>query len=261
MKIDKDYWKNFALVEENVLTILCPTCSKGHLRPMDKGLKREETSSSKDAKSDPSWDPEWLHYRFTLMFQCNQNKCAETVVCIGDGFVNTIQMYDEQYGNYDAGYEESYNPKYFYPPLKIIPIIDEYPKLLVKELNNSFSHFFSDLTSCANKIRICVELLMDEQGINKTIITKHKRRPLSLHDRIELFRLRFPEIGNSLLAIKWIGNSGSHYDTLTKDDILDAYILLDFSLSKLYDHREKAIKKLAKEINKKKAPLSRKRSK
>jgi len=102
---------------------------------------------------------------------------------------------------------------------------------------------------------------MDEQSINKTIIVRHKRRILSLHERIELFKLRFPEIGNSLLAIKWIGNSGSHYDTLTQDDVLDAYTLLDFSLSKLYNNQEQVIKKLAKDINKKKAPLSRKRSK
>ncbi|MBK6965344.1 MAG: DUF4145 domain-containing protein [Bacteroidales bacterium] len=170
-------------------------------------------------------------------------------------------LYDEGYGPYSDGYKEFYSPKYFYPSLNIIPVFPFYPYKLSKELNNSFSHFFSDLTSCANKIRICVEVLMDEKGINKTEIVKNKRRYISLHRRIELFKLRFPEVGESLSAIKWIGNSGSHHDKLTKDDILDAYTLLDFGIRKLYNNPEKAIKKLAEDINKKKAPLSRKRSK
>jgi hypothetical protein len=53
----------------------------------------------------------------------------------------------------------------------------------------------------------------------------------------------------------------AYIDNLTKDDILDAFNLLDYSLTKLYDTKEKEIKKLTKEINKKRAPLSTKRKK
>ena len=145
MTIDKDYWKHFAIVEGSSLAILCPKCGKGHLKPIENGLKKVETSSSKHAHDDPNWEPEWLHYRFTMILQCNQTKCAETVVCLGDGFVNSIQLFDEEHGPYDDGYEESYIPQYFNPPLKIIPITDAYPKSMMEELNNSFSHFFPTL--------------------------------------------------------------------------------------------------------------------
>ena len=56
-------------------------------------------------------------------------------------------------------------------------------------------------------------------------------------------------IGNQLMAIKWIGNDGSHYKKITKEDILDAFKILEYCLNKIYVKEEEEIKKLAKKIN------------
>lgn len=92
-------------------------------------------------------------------------------------------------------------------------------------------------------------MLMNQQNVKKTIILKHKRKVLSLHRRIEEYKRINTEIADYLLAIKWIGNEGSHTRKLGKIDILETYELLEFSLDKLFDNKENKMKKLSKEIS------------
>ncbi len=55
------------------------------------------------------------------------------------------------------------------------------------------------------------------------------------------------------MAIKWLGNAGSHCgDKMTFDDVFDGYDMLSFILDELYDNKHEHVKKLAKKINKKK---------
>ena len=97
---------------------------------------------------------------------------------------------------------------------------------------------------------------MNYYKVKKTTIDKKgKRRGLSLHARIEEFRRKFPNEADMLMAIKWIGNSGSHAsEKLTKDDTLDGFEILEHVIHKLFETETKRIKKLTKIINKKKGP-------
>lgn len=61
-----------------------------------------------------------------------------------------------------------------------------------------------------------------------------------------------PEISKSLMALKWIGNIGSHTGLIDKDDILKTFQVLHFSLTKLYDNREQNIQTFIEQINKNK---------
>jgi hypothetical protein len=259
MAIDKEYWKEIFFEEKNFPEIKCPTCNKGFIKPLKDAFKSKETSESKQQHEHDDWEPEWIRYRFSAILECEHEKCKDIVVCTGTGSVEPDMEYNHLDETWQPIYRDFYSPKYFIPSLKIIPIRTTYPKELASELNNSFSHFFSDLTSCANKIRVCIEILMDELNVKKTELKGRKRKNLTLHARILEYKTQNPEVADYLLAINWIGNSGSHYDQLTKDDILDAYKLLDYTLSKLFDNQEKEIKKLSKEINKKKKLHYRKR--
>lgn len=97
---------------------------------------------------------------------------------------------------------------------------------------------------------------MDNKKISKTHIKKHKRLRYSLHDRIELFEKKKINEAKSLMAIKWIGNSGSHTgDTLTKDGLLDGFDILEDVILKIYDTDSTRIKKLTSAINKRKKPI------
>lgn len=52
------------------------------------------------------------------------------------------------------------------------------------------------------------------------------------------------------MAIKHIGNAGSHKDIVTRENILDAFQLLHFSLNKLYPNpKEKEIDEISTKIN------------
>jgi hypothetical protein len=58
-----------------------------------------------------------------------------------------------------------------------------------------------------------------------------------------------------LVAIKWLGNAGSHNSTeITRDDVLDAYEIMALVLKQVLSSDEAHVKKMVKEINKKKGP-------
>lgn len=180
----KNYWKIFRFVSSRDLKsiekqpkILCPTCFNGHLEAIDSNLIIKETEESSKGKNDYEdvWDPCWTEYRFTLALKCSDRDCKDFVICIGIGNVEETLVYNDDFGPYDS-YDICLYPKYFIPELKIIPIKDVYPETLNQELLKSFSHFFSDLSSCANKIRQCVEILMDELKVSKTILTEKRKK-------------------------------------------------------------------------------------
>ena len=62
------------------------------------------------------------------------------------------------------------------------------------------------------------------------------------------------EVAEHLLAIKWIGNSGSHVGELSQKDLLDGFELVEYALEKLYSKNEERLNQMTKEINKRKGP-------
>lgn len=59
-----------------------------------------------------------------------------------------------------------------------------------------------------------------------------------------------------LLALKWIGNAGSHSQDIQPEDIFDGIELLEKIVEKLYSDNEKELAAKVKEINKKKSPIN-----
>jgi hypothetical protein len=108
-----------------------------------------------------------------------------------------------------------------------------------------------------------VESLLDELGIPRFNTARGgRRRRIPLHTRIEsIDRPRLVDVRSSLLAIKWIGNVGSHAGPLTQDDIFDAYDLLEIVLRDIYEQDRAKADRLARRINQKKGPRSKRRVK
>ena len=78
---------------------------------------------------------------------------------------------------------------------------------------------------------------------------------MSLHDRIKLLPKKYQDIQEIFLAVKWLGNAGSHSGTtVSSDDVLDAYELMEKLLTEVFDDKSNKIKELAREINKNKGP-------
>lgn len=225
----------------------CPSCGNGLLKIEPNQFHFEETKLSLSWHSHDDWEPEFIQYRFHGTLKCTN--CNDFVSFLGNGSLDHVHYYNYQ-DEYIEDYKEVFSPTYFDPPLNIIHINPKCPEDIKQEIINSFKLFWNDLPSCANKIRTSLEMLMNQQKVKKTYTRNGSRRNLTLHKRIEEFKLTKPEIADYLLAIKWIGNSGSHIGKLEKVDVLDAYELLEHSLNKLFDDKEVELKKKTKEINK-----------
>ncbi len=240
--------------EEYIPQWICPTCNKGVLQLKKDTFLKSETSDSKLGRSHPEWEPEWLQYTFSCQLECSL-PCEETIICIGTGTVEEgFSGYDED-GFPDFVLTDFYRPKYFQPSLKIF----SYPKgtfsNVKDELNHSFELFFCSPPSAANHVRIAIENLLTNLGVKRFRINNNKRAPIFLHNRIESLPRKYQDLKDILLAIKWLGNAGSHErTTITIDDVMDAYEMLAVVLEDLFDNKKKIATKKAKEINKRKGP-------
>lgn len=132
-------------------------------------------------------------------------------------------------------------------PIKVPPPT---PEAVKASLIEASALIWQSADSAGNKIRSSVELLMDDQKISKTSLRNGKRVRMSLHARIEKFKQANRETGEALLAIKWLGNSGSHIGPeLKRSDVLDA-----FALDDVYAKSRTEIMKKVRLINKNKGP-------
>lgn len=96
---------------------------------------------------------------------------------------------------------------------------------------------------------------MTDLKVKRFEIVKHKQRSISLHRRIQLLPPKYAHLKEMILAIKWLGNAGSHStETITRDDVLDSYELTEHILQEVYSSKKKKLVALAKHVNKKKGP-------
>jgi hypothetical protein len=138
--------------------------------------------------------------------------------------------------------------KYFHIP-------DNCPVLVKELINESFSLFFSSPNAAANCIRAAIEKLLTELNIKRFNIVKGERRFISLHQRIGLLPNKYSKFKDLILAIKWLGNAGSHGHTqLSMDDVMDSYELTKHILNEIYEPKAKKLKAMAKKVNNKKGP-------
>jgi hypothetical protein len=152
---------------------------------------------------------------------------------------------------------EEFRPLFFSEPPRIILIPDRVPSEIAQDLTNSFQLYWVDPESCANRIRSSVERLLSHFGVRRTAISKKgKRVLLSLHSRIEVFRANHAGTGDALMAVRWIGNAGSHTQPITREDLLDGYELMEHVLAELFAGRHRRIAQLSRQINRRKRPRS-----
>lgn len=234
---------------------ICPSCYSGHLELVEDHFHFEETKLSESWKAEDDWEPEFINYLFHGTLRCKN--CKDFITFLGKGTVDHDYLYDQFSREHEEVYMDNFSPLYFNPPLKLFKVHEKCPENIANEINDSFKLIWNDLASCANKIRSSLELLMDYQKVNKVFTQSGKRKKLSLHQRIVEFKQINPEIADYLLAIKWIGNTGSHIGDLTKEDIIDAYELLEYSLNLMFDKKTEKLKKISKEINKRKGTRKR----
>ena len=85
-----------------------------------------------------------------------------------------------------------------------------------------------------------------------------KYHSLTLHDRIETFSKTQSAEGEKLMALKWLGNTGSHQGDVSRDNLLNGFEILEFLLAELFEQRAVRVAELARELTKKHAPRRKK---
>ena len=249
MPVNRELWKE-PLTKAYTPNWHCPACAGGYLKLRPETLHFVETSESRKAHEHEAWDPEWITYKFSAILCCNNEKCQEPVVATGKGRVDLVHANDG-----DFEYVEFFYPDHLNPSPNIISISPQFPAEVISELQNSFISTWRDYSSAGNHIRAAVERLLDHLKEPKTKLSKTgKRERLSLHNRIVGIASRDQELSEALLAVKWLGNAGSHTDELTQDDVFDALEILETVLDDLFVRHKPRLKKLIAAINRKKGP-------
>jgi hypothetical protein len=122
------------------------------------------------------------------------------------------------------------------PPLATVP--SGTPDELVKEFETAFSLFWIDLGSCANRLRIIVEKILDHQQVPAG----------NLSNRITAFKAAEPEHADTFDALRFVGNIGSHEGAVSRKAILDSFELMQDALAELFGQRKEKLAEMRRDM-------------
>ncbi|WP_429583825.1 DUF4145 domain-containing protein [Paraburkholderia youngii] len=207
----------------------------------------EETAESRRWQADDDWDPDWTRYTFTAWGECQHSTCKQRFAISGTGGVGP-EVGEEG----ETIWDDYFLPAACHPMPRIIDLPNKCPDEVKRELRSAFELFWSHPEACAGRIRVALELLMDHVGVpRKKTDDKGKERPLDLHARIDFYSSRATEAAAQLMALKWLGNTGSHGGAVGKTDLLDAFEVLEHTLAEIIEKRSEKVALLAKKLTQK----------
>ncbi|EPC3806861.1 DUF4145 domain-containing protein [Enterobacter ludwigii] len=166
-----------------------------------------------------------MEFVFVCLLFCERTRCPAVVAVSGTGVLpdsDRVRSAAE-----DITGNILYRAASFTPALPAFAIPAECPDEVTLPLRQSFSLFISAPGSAATAIRITLEALMKALNISGT----------KLHTRLEKLRdeAEYAEHMDALMALKWLGNAGSHeLDRVSSQDIEDAYQIIESVLDKIF---------------------------
>lgn len=223
---------------------LCPQCGTGFLAPDQSTFKSTEPEYSRNAHSHEAFDFDWVTYRFFVICRCTKKDCGELAFVSGTGSV------DQRYG--DDGGAEYYNHfsiRSFFPAPRLCHIPTDTPKTVRECLEKSFSLYWVDTAAAANALRASLEALLDEIRIprfkkNRKGETIH----IALHHRLESWSVSDQDHAELCVALKEVGNLGSHGDSVKSKHYLGSLEIYSHVLKELFENNAAKMKELARSI-------------
>lgn len=225
----------------------CPVCEHGSVgfNKATHHLDRESEEIVELANRNQG-PPDELSGTFEGTLECDDKSCGQLLSVAGDWglWFNEGDPADGQFG-------EVFRVRYVNPPLKILHVPEKIPVKVKVAIDSASAVLWLSPAAAANRLRQAVEELLTAQRVRKTMINKYKKRvSLKLHARIDLYSKINKDVGDALLAVKWIGNDGSHDSTLHVKDVLLGAEILDVAITALYDKSADHLKAKVKAINK-----------
>lgn len=237
----------------------CPECGKTTLEIDSDSIVSNETVASKKNQEE-DFDLENIVEIYKGIFKCINKKCDEKVYHIGKS------IYEWDYFDFvvdDDGYSsptrrEPLNlmvPEYITPFINFFEIPKNTPNDIVNSLNDAFKLTPTSYSAAANKVRVTVEVLCSTFNIksrraNGTFIVLDKRLA-SIEDGSPLYPYKA-----KLLAIKWLGNAGSHEeDDVDIESLFHSFEIMKNVLDGLYNKNDR-VDLLADSINQNKGVMT-----
>jgi Domain of unknown function (DUF4145) len=234
MPVDREQWsENFSELPH----WQCPTCRKGHLIPLPDKVLNEETGPSLAERDHPAWEPNWIKARFAGFIKCSSPACGDVASISGDAFVDVFEYLDE----YEHIQTESnlYVVKSICPAPIPIRLPEAVPDNIKEAVEAASALVWASSEAAGNRMRQVVELFLTDVGIPAKTKTGDF---ISTHSRIEQFQKIDSENGDALLAAKWLGNSSSHPGGISREDVLNAFDMVEFVLESRYGTAMPALK-------------------
>lgn len=223
----------------------CPACAQKTLVIDKESFYMKSLLESRRAQNEEWFEPYMDEMVFSCMAHCSRASCDEVVVCIGKG--GWEEEWDHEMRNRD--YVSWYEPMSFVPTLHPFTLPGECPPEIAGPITASFSVYLSQPGSAANLIRISVERMLTAIGVPEH---NGKQKRINLHQRIELLDGQYLPYKNTLMAIKFLGNAGSHtYDEVTTGDIEAAFEIMEYVVNDLFSGRKESIDVLTRRLHRK----------
>ena len=236
------------------LNWICPYCGAGQLKLDASHLLRKEYEYSKEKNRNCEFEDCLGESCCTGILKCDNNVCGELVSFCGTG---RDEIFEADEPKSPSGTVPVYchiiTPLFVHPSPHFIKMSSNYPQTVTVHLKESFGLFWVDKMSCANKLRVVVEDVLNHFGVKRTCIIKkkHKRQNLTTHARLDKFEKmpKFSEPAKYLLAIKWIGNAGSHTGRFDDKVLVKGFSLIEKALDILFLKNDEELRKTCKLIN------------
>jgi hypothetical protein len=208
-------------------------------------LKQTPSTESMAKYSRRTHDASVIVGHFHGVLKCTFGKCAESVTVAGDFCVDYDVTDDGRTTEF-----EYFWLRYSAPALTLVKPPPGTPDTVIAAIKSAAGVIWLDPSAAANRLRVATEELLTAQKVRRTTINKNrKREQLITHDRIVAFKKVQPKAADALLAVKWIGNVGSHDSTLTVSDILNGAEMLGYALRLLYDKTDAEIEREIRRVN------------
>jgi hypothetical protein len=225
--------------------VACPTCAHGTLR-VDPPLRLIRNSQSSRLPTNGQWPPSELNGTFSGALKCDDAECQEGVAVSGDW---AIDGNENRITEDDDAWVSFFRLRSATPPLRLMDLPKGTPDSVRSAVASASSVLWASPAAAANRLRFAVEALLTARKVRRYTRAGGRLRPIMLHSRIAEFRKSHPDVADTLEAVKWVGNGGSHDDRLTLSEVLDGAAILEAAIAALYDDTEARLKARVRVIN------------